>query len=82
MHWQDVILQVRVVIREKWFLLRINWFLKNQSYLEEFAAFGDVPTVSDEQLEWVQAFVCDLYGHKDKDVNFLRYKLYSSRQGN
>ena len=32
--------------------------LKNQSYIEEFAAFGDVPTVSDEQLEWVQAFVC------------------------
>ena len=32
--------------------------LKNQSNIEEFAAFGDVPTVSDEQLEWVQAFVC------------------------
>ena len=55
--------------------------LKNQSYIEEFAAFGDVPTVSDEQLEWVQAFVCDVYGHKGKDVNLLRYKLYSSRQG-
>ena len=32
--------------------------LKNKSYIEEFAAFGDVPTVPDEQLEWVQAFVC------------------------
>ena len=43
--------------------------LKNQSYIEEFAAFGDVPTVSDEQLEWVQAFVCDVYDYKGKDVN-------------
>ena len=55
--------------------------LKNQSYIEEFAAFGDVPTVSDEQLEWVQAFVCDVYDYKGKDVNLWRYKLYSSRQG-
>ena len=54
--------------------------LKNQSYMEEFAAFGDVSAVSDEQLEWVQVFVCDVYGHKGKDVNLLRYKLYSSRQ--
>ena len=55
--------------------------LKNQSYIEEFAAFGDVPTVSDEQLEWVQAFVCDVYDYKGKDVNLWIYKLYSSRQG-
>ena len=32
--------------------------LNNWSYIEELAAFGDVPTVPDEQLEWVQAFVC------------------------
>ena len=56
--------------------------LKNQSYIEEFAAFRNVLAVFDEQLEWVQAFVCDVYGHKGKDVNLLRYKLYSSRQGN
>ena len=55
--------------------------LKNQSHIEEFSAFGHVPTVSDQQLEWIQAFVCDVYGHKGKDVNLLRYKLYSSRQG-
>ena len=55
--------------------------LKNQSYIKEFAAFGDVSTVSDEQLEWVQVFVCDVYGDKGKDVNLLRYKLYSLRQG-
>ena len=55
--------------------------LKNQSYIEEFTAFGDVPTVSREQLEWVRTFVCDVYGHKGKDVNLLRYKRYSSRQG-
>ena len=52
--------------------------LKNQNYIEEFAPFGDVLTVSDEQLEWVQTFVCDIYGHKGKDVNLLRCKLYSS----
>ena len=52
--------------------------LKNQSYIEEFTAFRDVPIVSDEQLEWVQAFVCDVYGHKGKDVNLLRYELHSS----
>ena len=36
----------------------IKVMLKNQSYIEEFAAFRDVLTVSDEQLEWIQAFVC------------------------
>ena len=40
--------------------------LKNQSYMEEFAAFGDVPTVSDERLEWVQGFVCDVYDDKGR----------------
>ena len=49
--------------------------LKNQSYTEDFAAFGDVSTVPDEQLEWVQDSACDVYGHKAKDVNLLRYKL-------
>ena len=47
--------------------------LNNQSYIEESAAFGDVPTVSDEQTEWVQAFVSDVYGHKGKNINPLRY---------
>ena len=62
-------------------VMSVKVMLKNQSYIEEFTAFGDVPTVSDEQLEWVQAFVCDVYGHEGKDVNLVKYKLYSSRQG-
>ena len=55
--------------------------LKDENYLGEFAEIGDEPVVSDHQIDILQSFVCDVYGHKGENINLLRYKLYSSRQG-
>ena len=41
----------------------LNVLLKNQKYIEEFAETGYDPDISDEQLEILQTFVCDVYGH-------------------
>lgn len=55
--------------------------LKNQKYVEEFAVIGNNPHTSDAQLEILEKFICDIYGHKGESTNLLRYKLYSSRHG-
>ena len=37
---------------------------KNQKYTSEFAKTGDYPDILHEQLEILQLFVSDVYGHK------------------
>ena len=47
--------------------------LKKPRYLSEFADIGSDPDISNEQLEILQTFICDLYGLKDDRVNLLIY---------
>ena len=37
--------------------------------------------LTEEQLDVLQEFVCDIYGHKGTSTNDLRFKLYCSKQG-
>ena len=55
--------------------------LKKQKYLSEFADIGSGQDISNEQLEILQTFICDLYGLKDDRVNLLIYYMSSPRQG-
>ena len=45
--------------------------LININHMNHMNNLNKQPEQSDEQLEWVQAFVCDVYGHEGKDVNLL-----------
>ena len=55
--------------------------LKNQTYMVTFASIVQTSDLTDEKLDVLQEFACDMYGHKGSSTNDLRYKLYSSKQG-
>ena len=38
--------------------------LKSQKYINKFFEIKDDPYILDEQLEILQIFICDVYGHK------------------
>ena len=38
--------------------------LKSQKYITKFFDIEDDPYILDEQLEILQIFICDVYGHK------------------
>ena len=59
----------------------LKLLIKSQHYINTFAMTSNDPGISPEQLEILQQFVCDIYGHMGESTNFLRYKIYSSRQG-
>ena len=44
---------------------------ENQKYIKQFAQIGDDPDISDEKLEILQIFICDVYGHKGNRVSLL-----------
>ena len=55
--------------------------LRNDIYIKLFATFGEKPGVLDYELKQIEGFVCELYGHKEDNVNDVRYKMYSSTHG-
>ena len=46
-----------------------------------FSGLGLTTDLTEEQLDVLQEFVCDIYGHKGTSTNDLRFKLYCSKQG-
>ena len=46
-----------------------------------FSGIGLTTDLTEEQLDVLQEFVCDIYGHKGTCTNDLRFKLYCSKQG-
>ena len=55
--------------------------LKNSDYINAFAEIGNAPGLEGDQLNVIEQFVCDIYGHKGCSTNSLRYKIYCSKQG-
>ena len=55
--------------------------LKNRKYIMTFPGIGLTTDLTEEQLDVLQEFVCDIYGHKSTCTNDLRFKLYCSKQG-
>ena len=43
-----------------------------------FAAIAEEPGILDEDFKVIEKIVCELYGHKKGNVNYVCYKLYSS----
>ena len=53
--------------------------LKNCKYIMTFSGIGLTTDLTEEQLDVLQEFVCDIYGHKGTSTNDLRFKLYCSK---
>ena len=53
--------------------------LKNHKYIMTFSVIGLTTGLTKEQLDVLQEFACDIYGHKDTSTNNLRFKLYYSK---
>ena len=46
-----------------------------------FSGIGLTTDVTEEQLDVLQEFFCDICGHKGTSTNDMRFKLYCSKQG-
>ena len=55
--------------------------LRKSHHINTFPKIGLEPHLEDDELNVLQQFVCDIYGHKADNTNTLRYRLYSSKQG-
>ena len=53
---------------------------KSQTHIT-FSGIGITTDVTEEQLDVLQEFFCDIYGHKGTSTNDIRFKLYCSKQG-
>ena len=76
MHWQNVILQVRLAVKK---VMSFKVILKNQRYIRRVCCIWR----RSYSIWWMGTSfsLWHVYGHKCKYVNLVWYKLYSSRQG-
>jgi hypothetical protein len=59
----------------------LKLLVTNATYASGFSNLGVSWDVSDELIDILEHFVCDLYGMKLSDVNLLRYQLHCARSG-
>ena len=64
----------------------LNIMASNERYLRTFSSLGNEPTVSDDAIDVLGTFVCEMYGEKpraneDMSVDLVRYKMYCRKGG-
>ena len=55
--------------------------MKKQKFVKALADLGSSWELSDETLEVVEDFICELYGKRCQDIDLLRYNLYCAKGG-
>ena len=50
--------------------------MKNRTYVDAFMDLGLSWNISEESVNTIERFVCELYGKKMQEVNLLRYQLH------
>ena len=55
--------------------------MKNRTYIDAFMDLGLSWNISEQMVNTIERFVCELYGTKMQEVNLLRYQLHCSKAG-
>ena len=55
--------------------------MKKERYVKALVDLGSSRELSVETLKNIEEFVCELYGKKCNDLDFLRYDLYCTKGG-
>ena len=60
----------------------LKLLMKNRTYVGAFMDLGLSWNISEETVNAIERFVCELYGKKMQEVNLLRYQLHCAKAGN
>ena len=55
--------------------------MKKQKFVKALAGLGSSWELSDETLEVIEDFICELYGNRCQDIDLPRYDLYCAKGG-
>ena len=59
----------------------INILMEYPEIVRFLVELGESWSVTEEMIDNIIEFVCTLYGKKTRDVNILRYQLFSAKDG-